>query len=75
MRPKVCAGISQAKSKGEFQAEGTAPEGHLGPEGACGILRAGRRSQWLEYPRQREDWQELAGTKPGRVLLAVLFTS
>ena len=34
-----------------------------------------RRSQWLEYPRQREDWQELAGTKPGRVLLAVLFTS
>ena len=57
------------------QAEGTAPEGHLGPEGACGILRAGRRSQWLEYPRQSEDWQELAGTKPGRVLLAVLFTS
>ena len=33
MRPLVCAGISQAKSKGEFQAEGTAPEGHLGPEG------------------------------------------
>ena len=75
MRPEACAGISQAKGKGEFQGEGTAHGGHLGPERACSILRAGRRSQWLEYPRQREDWQELAGTKPGRVLLAALFTS
>ena len=75
MRPEVCAGISQAKSRGEFQAEGTARGGHLGLERACGFLGAGRRSQCLEYPRQSEDWQELAGTKRGRVLLAVLFTS
>lgn len=29
LRPEVCAGISQAKSRGEFQAEGTACGGHL----------------------------------------------